>query len=139
MRKLAYLFSLDAAGVVVGFLWGGQFPVVKKIWSSSFVLVAGGYSAMLLGAFYWIVEVRRWRRWCQPFVWIGVNSITVYLANNIIGFRRLADRFVGGDVRNFFNRLVVPGFGEMLGALVGLALAVLFVWFLYRKKIFLRL
>lgn len=138
-RKLACLFSLGAAAVLVGFLWGRQFPVVKKIWSSSFVLVAGGYSAMLLGAFYWIIEMRRWRGWCQPFVWIGMNSITVYLANNIIGFRRLADRFVGGDVKNFFNHQVVPGFGEMVGALVGLGLAVLFVWFLYRKKIFLRL
>jgi predicted acyltransferase len=138
-RKVAYLISLGAAGVLAGFLWGWQFPVVKKIWSSSFVLVAGGYSAILLGAFYWIVDVRRWRRWCQPFVWIGMNSITVYLANNIIGFRRLADRFVGGDVKNFFNTCVAPGSGEMLGALVGLGLAVLLVWFLYRKKIFLRL
>jgi predicted acyltransferase len=137
--KITWLFSLGAAGVVAGFLWGWQFPVVKKIWSSSFVLVAGGYSAMLLAAFYWIVDMRGYRLWCQPFVWIGMNSITVYLANNIIGFRRLADRFVGGDVKNFFNTHVAQGSGDLLGALVGLGLGVLLVWFLHRKRIFLRL
>jgi GNAT superfamily N-acetyltransferase len=137
--KLIYLFSLGAAGVLAGFLWGMQFPVVKKIWSSSFVLVAGGYSAMLLAAFYWIVDVRQYRLWCQPFVWIGMNSITVYLANNIIGFRRLADRFVGGDVKNLLNAHVAQGAGDLLGAFVGLGLGVLLVWFLHRKKIFLRL
>ncbi|MEO6036326.1 MAG: heparan-alpha-glucosaminide N-acetyltransferase domain-containing protein, partial [Verrucomicrobiota bacterium] len=46
--KLVYLFSFGIASVLLGFLWGHQFPVVKKIWSSSFVLVAGGYSAILL-------------------------------------------------------------------------------------------
>jgi predicted acyltransferase len=138
-QKLIYLFSFGAAGLLAGFLWGLQFPVVKKIWSSSYVLVAAGYSALLLGAFYWIVDMRRYRQWCQPFVWIGMNSITVYLANNIIGFRGLANRFVGGDIKNFFNTRVASGSGDLLGALTGLSLAVLFVWFLHRKKIFLRL
>ena len=116
-----------------------QFPVVKKIWSSSFVLVAGGYSAMLLGLFYWVVDVKKWRGWCQPFVWMGMNSITVYLASNMIGgFRKLATRFVGGDVRAFFESHA-KGSGDLIIALAGLALAFWFVGFLHRKKVFLRL
>ncbi|MCD6050955.1 MAG: hypothetical protein K0Q55_2358 [Verrucomicrobia bacterium] len=137
-RKVIYLVAGGIAAALIGWLWHMNFPVVKKIWSSSFVLVAGGYSAMLLGTFYLIVDVLKYQRWCRPFIWIGMNSITVYLANNLIGFRRQADRFVGGDIRQFLNDSM-PGLGDMAGAIMGLALATLFVWYLHRKKIFLRL
>jgi predicted acyltransferase len=67
-RKLLYLFSFGIAGVLLGWLWYLQFPVIKKIWTSSFVLVSGGYSAILLGTFYGIVDVWKKQKWCQPFV-----------------------------------------------------------------------
>src|SRR6185295_18139822 len=123
-RKVIYLVSFGLAGVLIGFLWGIQFPVVKKIWTSSFVLVAGGYSAMLLGVFYLVVDVWKKQAWCQPFVWIGMNSITIYLTSNIIGgFRKLAGRFVGGDIQNALNTDLAKGAGDMLVSLAGLALA----------------
>ena len=84
-RKVIYLLSFGVVGVALGLLWGLQFPVIKKIWTSSYVLVAGGYSAILLGAFYQIVDVWKWQRWCQPFVWMGMNSITLYMTDNILG------------------------------------------------------
>ncbi|HEY2953179.1 MAG TPA: DUF5009 domain-containing protein, partial [Verrucomicrobiae bacterium] len=138
-KKVLWLAAAGVAGVLAGFLWGLQFPVIKKIWTSSYVLVAGGFSALLLGAFYLLVDLWQYRKWCQPFVWIGMNSITVYLANNIIGFHHLAARFAGGDIQNFFDAHVTPGFGDLIVELIGLGLALAFVYFLYRKKIFLRL
>jgi predicted acyltransferase len=138
-RKVGALAIAGATSVVLGFLWSVQFPVIKKVWTSSFVLVAGGYSALLLALFYQVVEVWRWQRWAQPFVWIGLNPITAYLANNIIGFRRLATRFAGGDVKNLFDKVVTPGFGELMISVVGLGLAFLLCWFLHRRKIYLRL
>jgi predicted acyltransferase len=126
-RKVVFLIAFGIAGVMLGWLWNGQFPVIKKIWTSSYVLVAGGYSAILLGVFYLIVDVWKTRAWCQPFVWMGMNSITIYLASNILGgFRKLAARFAGGDVRTFFDAH-------------GLLLAFWLVHFLYKRKIFLRL
>jgi predicted acyltransferase len=138
-RKVLYLFAFGIAGVAVGWFWGMQFPVVKKIWTSSFVLVAGGYSAILLGAFYLVIDVWRFQGWCQPFVWIGMNSITIYVVDNIIGgFSTLADRLVGGDVKVFFDTSVTKGFGDLVVSLVGLLLIFWFVRFLYRHKIFIR-
>ena len=100
---LADLRSASPAAAL-GWLWNAQFPVIKKIWTSSYVLVAGGYSAILLGVFYLIVDVWQARAWCQPFVWMGMNSITVYLASNMLGgFRRLATRFAGGDVKDLLR------------------------------------
>lgn len=139
-RKVLWLIGAGAAGVVLGFLWGAQFPVIKKIWTSSYVLVAGGYSSMLLGVFYLIVDVWRFQGWCQPFVWMGMNPITIYLADNFLGgFARLAGRLVGGDVKFFFDTHIAKGFGELLVSLVGLLLAFWLVRFLHRNKVFLRL
>jgi len=143
-RKVLYLMAFGVASAALGWLWGLQlgFPVVKKIWTSSYVLVAGGYSALLLGGFYWLVEIRQVRRWCQPFVWMGMNSITVYLASNFLGglgFLKLASRLAGGDVKLFLDSHIGKGAGDLTLSLVGLALAFWFVHFLYRRKIFLRL
>ncbi|MGO8929090.1 MAG: acyltransferase family protein [Limisphaerales bacterium] len=139
-RKVVYLIAFGIAAVALGWLWNAQFPVIKKIWTSSYVLVAGGYSAILLGVFYLIVDVWQTRAWCQPFVWMGMNSITIYLASNILGgFRKLASRFAGGDVRIFLDGHVAKGFGEMVISIVGLLLAFWLVHFLYKRKIFLRL
>lgn len=137
--KVIWLLGAGAVGVAAGFAWGQQFPVIKKIWTSSFVLVAGGYSAILLAVFHQVTEVWQLRRWATPFVWIGMNPITVYLANNIIGFRRLATRLAGGDVKRLLDSVLAPGAGELAISLIGLGLGVLLCWFLYRRKIFIRL
>jgi predicted acyltransferase len=138
-KKVAWLLTVGAAGVIAGFAWGAQFPVVKKIWTSSFVLVAGGYSAILLGIFYGVIDVLKFQSWCQPFVWIGMNPITLYLTENIVGFRRVATRFLGGDVKAFFDSAITPGFGDLMLSLGEIGLAFLLAWWLYRRKIFLRL
>jgi len=137
-RKLRTLFVAGLGAVALGWLWHLQLPVIKKIWTSSFVLVAGGYSLLLLGAFYYVVDIRRWRGWCGPFVWIGMNPITLYLANNIIGFRRLAPRLAGGDIKNWLDATIGAGAGQSLLALVGLGLMFILAHFLYRRQIFLR-
>jgi len=139
-QKVAWLISFGIAAAVLGWLWDYQFPVIKKIWTSSYVLVAGGYSAILLGVFYMVVDVWQVRGWCQPFVWMGMNSITVYLASNVLGgFRRVALRFAGGDVKGFFDAHGTRGCGDLVISIVGLLLAFWFVQFLYKRKVFLRL
>jgi predicted acyltransferase len=138
-RKVVWLVGFGVAGVLLGWLWGLQFPVIKKIWTSSYVLVAGGYSAILLGVFYLIVDVWKRQTWCQPFVWIGMNAITVYVGGGIIGFRGIATKLAGGDIQNFLNTQVTRGFGDMMISLIGLLLAIGFCHFLYKRKVFLRL
>jgi predicted acyltransferase len=138
IAKLRTLLIAGAVAVVLGWLWHLQFPVIKKIWTSSYVLVAGGYSALLLGAFYYLVDIRLWRGWCVPFIWIGMNPITLYIANNVIGFRRLAQRFAGGDIKTWMDSHLGAGAGQGLLAIVGLALMFVLARFLYRRQIFLR-
>jgi len=60
-----YLVVGGIACVVLGWLWDYQFPVIKNLWTSSFVLVAVGYSSVLLGLFYLVVDVWKFRSWAQ--------------------------------------------------------------------------
>jgi len=141
-KKVLYLLGSGVAGVALGTWWGLELPIIKKIWTSSYVLVAGGYSALLLGAFYWIVDVRKWRMWCQPFVWIGMNPLTLYLASNFmggLGFEKLAQRLTGGPVKKWLDTHVAAGCGDLVIATVAVALFLWFAHFLYQKKIFIRL
>lgn len=137
-RKILWLAGAGAAAIALGLLWSLQFPLIKRIWSSSFILVSGGCSALLMALFYWLVDVRQWRAWCQPFVWIGCNALTIYVVTPIVSFQTLAVRFAGGDARNFLDAQVAKGFGGLVVAIVGLLLVFLFARFLYRRQIFLR-
>jgi predicted acyltransferase len=137
-KKVLYLLAAGVTGVIVGSLWHMQFPVIKKIWTSSYVLVAGGYSAILLACFHQLVEIWGWRKWTAIFVWIGANPIALYLLDNIVGFDKLARRFAGGDVRRFLETHLGAGTGDLGIAVVAILLAILTAWFLYRRKIFLR-
>jgi len=137
-RKTLWLIGGGIVAVAAGFVWGLQFPVIKKIWTSSYVLVAGGFSAILLGLFHQIIDVWKHQHWATPFVWIGANAITLYFLESIVNFERLAGRLVGGDVSKFFNAQIATGAGQFLQACVGLLLAIAVAGFLYRRKIFLR-
>ena len=85
-RKSLWLLGGGLGLAVAGLFWGLQFPVIKKIWTSSYVLVAGGCSAVLLGIFHQIIDVWNHQRWATPFIWIGANAITLYFAESIINF-----------------------------------------------------
>ena len=133
-RKVFWLIGSGLVCLVAGAAWGLQFPIIKLLWTSSYVLVACGCSAILLGAFYQVIELWNFRKWAQPFVWIGMNAITIYIVANVVNFHRLANRFVGGDIKK-----VLGSWGDFAQAAVALALAVWLVRFLYYRKIFLRL
>ena len=134
-RKVLFLIAGGVACALLGWLWDSQFPVIKQLWTSSFVLVAVGYSSVLLGLFYLVVDVWKYRIWAQPFVWIGMNPITIYMIHNLVDIGAIANRFVGGDLK----RLYLGRYGDLAVALVGMAITLGICRFLYQRKIFLRL
>lgn len=130
VKQAAILVAVGAATTALGYLWGLQLPVIKRLWTPSYVLVAGGYSLMLLGLFIWLIDVRQWRWWIPPFIWIGANSIGAYFFDNIVNLRAWAGYVMGRDA-------ISPGTEAVL-AVAGLLLTIAFVHELYRRRIFLR-
>jgi predicted acyltransferase len=137
-HKSLWLVGGGIAMVLAGYVWGLQFPIIKSIWTSSFVLVAGGYSLMLLGAMHQFVDIWGIKWWATVFVWIGANAVTLYFLNNVVDFQLFATRLVGGDVSAFLNWAIAPGAGRFAAHAVGLAVAIAIAGYFYRRKIFLR-
>jgi predicted acyltransferase len=131
-RKSLGLLLAGLLSLVAGYAWGIYFPIVKNIWTSSFVLVSAGYSLLLLSALYWLIDVKGYAKWAFFFVVIGANPITIYFLQNFVNFEQIADFFVHGIVEH-----------AGLAAPLTLALAVLMVkwlllWFLHRHRLFLK-
>lgn len=106
-------------------------PVIKKLWTPSFTLLAGGYSFLMLALFYWIIDVKGCRRWCRFLEVVGLNAVTVYMFKRIVNCSALSKFFFGGVARFFPNPEFMVGLGVLL-ICWGLC------WFLDRQRIYLK-
>jgi len=133
-RKALTLIIAGIVSLLLGMLWGTFFPINKNLWTSSFVLYAGGWSLILLGLFYMVTDVWKIRKWAFFFMVIGMNSITIYfLQHRIIKFDLIRDFFLKG-----IQDLSPAGIQPLISALGYIAVVWLFLWFLYKNKIFLK-
>jgi len=127
------VLGMVVAGVLslfAGYAWGQFFPVIKLIWTSSFVLVACGWSLLLLALFYWAIDVKGYKKWAFFFIVIGMNPITIYFLQRIVDFNGIAEIFLAGAIEH-------AGLFKLLILSLGVVLTKwLFLWFLYRHRIF---
>ncbi|MDR0795998.1 MAG: DUF5009 domain-containing protein [Tannerella sp.] len=132
-RKVLYLLLAAAVCIAAGLIWSNWFPINKKLWTSTFVLVVAGYSLIMFALFYYIIDVKGYYKWSFFFQVIGLNSITIYLAQRIINFRQIADFFLGGIATKCPEDI-----GKLIAATGYVAACWLFLYVLYKKKIFLK-
>ena len=96
-------FTLAIAGIgllLIGMAWNIFFPINKNMWTSSFVLFSGGWSVLLFALFYYIIDVSGYKKWTLPFIWIGTNSILIYMAaHGLVNFES-SSRFLFGGIIN---------------------------------------
>jgi predicted acyltransferase len=129
------LLGLAAAGLIclgLGWAWSFWFPIIKNLWTSSFVLFAGGWSLLLLALFYGIIDVLRFWRWSFFFIVIGANAITIYMLPHIVDFEHISHFFFGGVEKHSGT------FGPVVAAAGVLVVKWLLLLYLYRKGLFLR-
>ncbi|MFD2523444.1 acyltransferase family protein [Emticicia soli] len=136
MDKMRKAPSLAIAGVVcliIGGFWDLFFPINKNLWTSSFVLYVGGCSLVLLSIFYYVIDVLGFRRWAFFFMVIGTNSILIYMSSKFINWYYTSKGFFQwiADIAGEHYEGVVL----MAGIIV---VKWVFLWFMYRNKIFLR-
>jgi predicted acyltransferase len=131
-RKAVMLAIAGASLVIVALLLSPVYPIVKKIWTVPFNLLAAGISSLLLALFYYIVDVKGYRKWTFFFRVIGLNSITIYLGSKIIDFKHTSE-FLLGWIAN-----PMGDYGTIVILVGVLAVKWLFLYYLYKKGIFLR-
>ena len=133
-RKAGVLALAGLVSLAAGAVWNVSFPINKQLWTSSFVLWTCGWAGLLLGFFYWTVDVRGWlRRPGEFFAVIGVNSIFIYMAGGFISFSYTAQALFGGVAK----ALPVPAQGLVLAVGV-FAVKWALLWLMRRKGVFLR-
>ena len=131
--KILWMLVVGIIITVTGILWSFVFPLNKILWTSSYALVSGGCSLLLLCLFYWLIDYKGYKKWAFPFIVIGVNAITIYVVQGLFDFGILVDiaihGFVGymGQAKDIFYMICF------------ITLKWFFLYFLYKRKIFLKI
>jgi predicted acyltransferase len=133
-RKALILAISGAVLVTIALLLSPVYPIVKKAWTVPFDLLTAGISAMLLSLFYFLIDVRKWVNGLISYKWlffkvIGMNSITIYLGSRIVNFNNLS---------RFFTGWLVSPLGDWILPLGTIAIEWILLYYLFKKKIFLR-
>jgi predicted acyltransferase len=132
-RKVLWLFGAGVLSIGLGLLWSIWFPIIKHLWTSSFVLFSGGICLILLGVFYLVIDVWGFRCWAFPFKVIGMNAIFVYMITRLFDFRNIGNIFVGG----LAGRL--QSWNALVQGLAGFLVIWLILCWMYRKKTFVKI
>lgn len=147
--KTAGLALASLSSLVAGYLWSMEFPLNKHMWTSSYVLVAGGYSLALLAFMHFAFEQRNWRKgWTWPWLVFGSNAIAAYMFSELLTSTLFNISMTGADRKPIDAMTWIVAHISVLipnTQWAAFAYSVLFtafcfvpVWILYRKKIFLK-
>jgi predicted acyltransferase len=133
-ERLRGLFIAGVSLTVGGLIWNLVFPINKNLWTSSFVVFTAGIALVLLTAIAWVVDVKRWTGWTQPFAVFGTNPITAYVGAELtaILFDSTIKLRLDGRLRSLhevvYGRLLAPW---MDARVASLSYSLLFVTFWY--------
>lgn len=138
-EKLTRLVVAGLVGLALGALiaWAGLCPIVKRIWTPSWVIFSAGWVTLMLAAFVAVIDWRGWKRWAFPLVVVGLNPITLYC------LWQLSSSFIRQQIRTHFGQEIFAAFGETWAPMLerGSVLLILWliVWWMARRRIFLRI
>ncbi|MEP6924707.1 MAG: heparan-alpha-glucosaminide N-acetyltransferase domain-containing protein [Pyrinomonadaceae bacterium] len=147
-EKVGGLFFAGVCGVMTGYVWNGWFPINKALWTSSYVIFTAGMALCLLAACYWLIDIKGYKKWAQPFLIFGLNALALYFFSGI--FERLIEAIrwtnASGEITTLqdwiFNSIFLP-LASPINASLGYAICyvlfwLLMMWLLYRKRIFIK-
>jgi predicted acyltransferase len=145
--KVAWLFSVGIVNVMAGLLWGLFFPINKALWTSSYVLYAGGLACLGLALLYWIIDVQGYRKYTRPFVVYGVNAITVFFFSafivktmNLITLNLDGKKIASKEYlyQLFYAPYLSPYNASLAGAVTFVLIWLGILWVMYNKNIIIK-
>lgn len=146
-HKIRGLTIAGIVGMAAGYAWHPFFPISKPLWTSSYVLFTAGAGCLLLALCMWLIDARGWRKWDQPFLWLGANAILAYALSTFFSKEGIIITVAEGARRipvhawiyqHWFAPLAQPKNASLACAVCYLAIWTLVAWAFYRKRIFLK-
>lgn len=134
--KTLKLFVTGSIFAAVGLLWSSVMPFNRSIWTSSHIVFSTGYAMTLFAVFYWIIDVKGFRKWTFPFRVIGLNSLLIFMIQRMSGVN-----LIEAPTHAFFDgvaALFPKAISDVVFASGYVAVCWTLLYFLYRKKVFLK-
>jgi len=132
-KKSIILLFLGTLFIGIAFIWDMDFPINKNLWSSSFVMMVGGLSMILLSLFYYIIDVKGYKNWAFFFKVIGMNSILIYVSGHFINWE-----YSTNGLFHWVGQLISEPYNAVVLATLYVGVKWLFLYFMYQKKVFLK-
>lgn len=133
MRKVLLLVLSGIGCILTGLVWSISFPVIKLMWTSSFVMITAGISFLLFALFYWIIDIRGANRWAFFFRVIGLNSLAAYTGMMLINFRQIGNIFVGSLLPR------IAPWDDLISSMAAVTVLWLILYWMYRTRTFVKL
>ena len=130
--KLQRLAAIGVGLILLGEAWNLVHPINKYIWSSSMAVWTAGWCYLMLAAFYLLLDIYDFRKWAFPFVVIGANALVAYMASFFIRFEGIAEVLFHGEKRMGVS-------GDLLQAFAAFMILWLALYWMYRKKVFVKI
>ncbi len=148
-ERVTWIFLLGGCLILAGLAWDLVFPINKSIWTSSYVLYAGGWAMQALAASHWLIDIRLHQSWIKPFLYFGLNAIFAFVVSGIVAkiLLRITWQTETGEIESLWNYLYQSAYGNWLEpkmASLGFSITLLsFFYFLlrwmYYRKIFIKI
>lgn len=132
-KKVLYMAFAGIIFILISQIWNLDFPINKNLWTSSFVMLVGGCSLILLSLFYYIIDVLGYKKWAFFFKVIGMNSILIYISGRFINWEYTTNGFF-----KWLFQLTGEPYDAVVKALFFVLVEWAFLYFLYKKKVFLK-
>jgi len=134
-NKLLILILTGISFLLIAIWLNPIFPINKSMWTSTFVIFAGGWSILLFALFYFLIDVLEYRKWSKPLIWIGINSILIYIcAHGLFNFESTSRFLFGGLISK------IPVFWQKGALWLGVLFIQLYLLkILYDRKWFLKI
>ncbi|MGY5846144.1 acyltransferase family protein [Salegentibacter sp. HM20] len=127
-KRLKNLILYGGLLLIMGIFLNAIHPFIKKIWTSTFVLITSGICTLMLALFFWVIDIKKQKSWILPFKIIGSNAIVAYVLSHVINFSGIADQLLFG-LKQFFKE-----YYESITVLGGFAILYLLLWYLYKNN-----
>ncbi len=130
-RKIKTLSLIGVSAIALALVLSTFYPIIKACWTVPFNLLTSGIGFLLMAIFYWIIDVKGWKKWSFFFRVIGMNSIFIYLLHGLVDLDKTTNRIFGWTV-------LWGDFGVLFYVIGEIMLVWMLLYYMYKKSIFLR-
>ena len=143
-QKLGFFVIIGIAALVIGYVWGMYFPLNKALWTSSYVLVTGGWASLIYALIYFVADILGHSDWGKPAIIFGSNAITVFFMSGVVarlfGMIKLSNgKSIHGNLYEILSSVItIPKLSSLIYAFFVIAFYYFVAWIMYKKKIFIK-